>query len=149
MNAFECTICKVEKIRVNRLWLTRFLRRKHLHSGVLQQVDVTCNLMQERMFESFVMCTPFLEPDFDRDTLLNKKVLMRQCKSYNLKVLVDYKNHNRFQALNFMFDQAPYHTTQRSKPHSLVLVSTSNGLTQFLHPADQSWMRPIFLIINC
>ena len=69
-----------------------------------------------------------------------KKILIRQ--SYILKVLVDYKNHNRFQALDFMFDQAAYNTTQRSKP---TFASVSNGvkwipkcITPFLQPASKS-----------
>ena len=65
--------------------------------------------------------------------------------------IVRLKNHNRFQ--DSMFDQAPYHTTQRSKPTfasaSIDVKWILKPITQFLQPADQSWMRPIFLIINC
>ena len=70
------------------------------------------------------------------------------CESYIPRVLVDYKNHNRFQSLYFMFDQAQCHTTQRSKTtfaSAIIDVKIPKRMTPFLQPADQSWMRPIKL----
>ena len=66
---------------------------------------------------------------------------------YIPKVLVDYKNQKRFHGLDFLFDQAPCHTTSRSKA-TFASASVSvhwipKRMTTFLQPADQSWMTPL------
>ncbi len=61
----------------------------------------------------------------------------------------NYKNHNRFQSIDFMFDKAPCYTTQRSRTTfasaSIDIKWIPKRMTPFLQPADQSWMRPIKL----
>jgi hypothetical protein len=71
------------------------------------------------------------------------------CEHYIPKILVNYKNQQRYQGLHLVFDQAPCHTTQKAKstfPSASVDVKWAQRpkrMKALLQPADQSWMRPI------
>ena len=71
------------------------------------------------------------------------------CESYIPRVLVDYKYHNRFQSLDIMFYQAPFHTMQRSRATfasaSIDVKWIPKLMAPFLQHVDHSWMRPIKL----
>ena len=65
---------------------------------------------------------------------------------YVPKILVSYKNQRRYHDLHLVFDQAPCHTTQRSKAAfssaSIKVKWVGKRLTFLTQPADQSWMSP-------
>ena len=65
---------------------------------------------------------------------------------YVPKILVSYKNQRRYHDLHLVFDQAPCHTTQRSKAAfssaSIKVKWVGKRLTYLTQPADQSWMSP-------
>jgi hypothetical protein len=69
------------------------------------------------------------------------------CEHYIPKILVNYKNQQRYQGLHLVFDQAPCHTTQKAKSTftsaSVDVKWVPKRMTAFLQPADQSWMRPL------
>jgi hypothetical protein len=70
------------------LWLTRFLRRKHLSFRRFTAIgrDLPSNV-GENVRVVLGMCTPFLKPVFDGDTLLSKKNSMRQSYASHSKII--------------------------------------------------------------
>jgi hypothetical protein len=65
---------------------------------------------------------------------------------YVPKILVSYKHQSRYHDLHLVFDQAPCHTTQRSKAAfsgaSIKVKWVGKRLTYLTQPADQSWKSP-------
>ena len=122
--------------------------------------------------EKCCMCTPILEPGFDRDTLLNGdettiyidrqplrlhrsaqeelKQSQRQEKSFG--VFHSSSKWPKVKTSQFVAEKKPIQklgTTQRSKTTfasaSIDFKWIPMRMTPFLQPADQSWMRPIKL----
>jgi hypothetical protein len=64
-----------------------------------------------------------------------------------IPLLVQFKNENQLRQLNFVYDQAPCHTTQRVKTNfanaSVRVKYVPKRMTPLLQPADVSWMRPL------
>ena len=64
-----------------------------------------------------------------------------------IPLLVDYKDERQLRRLNFLFDQAPCHTTQRVRTNfvnaSVDTKSVPKRMTSFLQPADVCWMKPL------
>ena len=60
------------------------------------------------------------------------------------RILVSYKNQNHYQNMHLIFDQAPCHTTQRSKVSyagaSVNIKWVPKRMTYISQPGDQSWM---------
>ena len=62
------------------------------------------------------------------------------------KILVSYKNEKHYNHMNLLFDQAPSHTSHRSKVAfngaSVNVTWVPKRMTYIAQPADQSWMAP-------
>ena len=62
------------------------------------------------------------------------------------KILVSYKNEKHYNHMNLVFDQAPCHTSHRSKVAfngaSVNVTWVPKRMTYIAQPADQSWMAP-------